>query len=175
MFDVLVLMDSHWNLKTSGCHCFGVFASIWATCEKRHATFLKMFIHCLSSKYNPYIYGLLSTLLSSPPFEIFGIQWDVSCLMHGSLPGCRCTWTARSSVCCRGKVGGRSGCRQDCSSRRGRTVSPWSSCGGSLSTSERSASPSGPPEKRQQYSVSVLLTADKHTIFMISVPKTHFK
>lgn len=62
------------------------------------------------------------------------------------LPCLQYTWTATASVCCRGKACGQSVGPLDCSLQRGRTASWWSSCGGWLNTSGRSASLSGPPE-----------------------------
>jgi len=51
------------------------------------------------------------------------------------------TWTGRSTAGCRGRAGDRTCCRRGCRSRRGRTGSGRSSCGGWSSSSGKNASP----------------------------------
>lgn len=58
-----------------------------------------------------------------------------------------------ASVCYREKVGGQSVGLQDCSSQRGKMVSLWSSCGGFVNTSGRSASLSGPPKIKKKLKI----------------------
>lgn len=117
------------------------FMALWFTTSSNPIFLHKNFHQTMSFHWHVYIFlvhQIPSLLLSLS----VSVKWT---LRYPHVPGCRCTWTARSSVCYRGKVWGRSGCRQDCSSQRGRQVSLWSSCDDSLSTSWRSASPSGQP------------------------------
>lgn len=120
-------MDFLNTLKRSGTHCFGFFASVWVTFGlRKKKSLLEVFT------------------LSSVHMCVTKLRF---CSVHWMLPCCRCTWTARSSVCYRGKVGGQSGCHQDCSSQHDKTVLLLSFCGGSPSTSWRSVSLCGPPKR----------------------------
>lgn len=119
------------------------FMALWFTTSSNPIFLHKDFPQTLSFYWHVYIF-----LVHQIPSLLLSLSVSVKLtLRYPHVPGCRCTWTARSSVCYRGKVWGRSGCRQDCSSQRGRQVSLWSSCDDSLSTSWRSASPSGQPEE----------------------------
>jgi len=100
--------------------------------------------------FGPRIKGInvgLHITPSNPPTQHnkeWIIQTDLiiytrACCDHTVLQNCwprrRCSETARSTACCRGKVGGQSGCHQDCSFQHDKRVLLLSSYVCWLSTS----------------------------------------